>query len=334
MQSYLIDTYGVNRKKRTSNPQVSVNSSNSNPFAAPIVAVVADQQAGRSIFDRIIPGSSNPSVGFGQQINPNQSQQSIFGGGGDNSQFRQSAAATNSQSIFGGSTQVANSIGFGQTATNSSQNSFFKLPQLGNQPPASDPPTTSIFGGGAPAQPQQAATTNIFAQANAAFQQTPSVFGGNSAFQTNTNVFAQNPLQPPPTYPQADQPSNPFQQQANIFNQPQANQQPSQQGFGQSQPENIFQVAKPNDVFGNLGTVAVHASQNNVFGGTTTGQQQMPQQRNVFGQQQLSQNQSAGVEVMYSKMEALTAEALEAFNANEFILGSVPTAPPPRELCF
>jgi nucleoporin-like protein 2 len=69
-----------------------------------------------------------------------------------------------------------------------------------------------------------------------------------------------------------------------------------------------------------------------------------PQQAvsNVFGNstpfeapaQQQSQNQPSQLsDSVYTKMENLTKQQLDAFQADRFDLGNIPTCPPPREMC-
>ncbi|KAG4066761.1 hypothetical protein HA402_012828 [Bradysia odoriphaga] len=236
-----------------------------------------------------------------------QTQNSVFGAA---PAFSNPIQPTKPSGLFGTGSM------FGQAATPSGL--FGQSNQPANQPVNSGNLFSSF---GASAQPQAQSqglfgtTTNenksIFGQSTNSNQ---SVFGANQQ-QANQNTNSnQSPFG-------ANQSSNIFAQQQgttqNVFGVPQE-QQPSIFGQTNTAAPNIFQnqsnAAAGSNIFQNQSNVPAVGS---VFGGS------------VFGQQAAEQvNHSA-----YSKMEDLKPEDLQWFNAPNFVLGAIPTVPPPKELC-
>ncbi|XP_037048842.1 nuclear pore complex protein Nup98-Nup96-like [Bradysia coprophila] len=243
-----------------------------------------------------------------------QTQNSVFGAA---PAFSNPIQPTKPSGLFGTGSM------FGQAATPSGL--FGQSNQPANQPVNSGNLFSSF---GASAQPQTqsqglfgAANENksIFGQSTNSNQ---SVFGANQQ-QINQNTSSnQSPFGANPQ--QANQSSNIFanalQQQGNtqnVFGVPQE-QQPSIFGQSNTAAPNIFQnqsnASTGSNIFQNQSNVPAVGS---VFGGS------------VFGQQAVEQvNHSA-----YSKMEDLEPEDLQWFNAPNFVLGAIPTIPPPKELC-
>lgn len=195
-------------------------------------------------------------------------------------------------------------------------------------------------------QPSQ---PSVFAQNN-----TPSVFGQNNAFtqpadpaksifaQASQNVFQnQNANQPPSIFgmPQNAPP------QPSIFGQPaQPVPQSAQSIFAQA-TQNVFAqqppLPPPQNVFNtqnaqNTATsIFASASQNTPFNTPQPGS--VP--TNVFQQAQISGGFTANMQQVadsgvYSKVEDLTPEDLEAFNSEDFKMGFIPEMPPPQTLCI
>lgn len=95
-------------------------------------------------------------------------------------------------------------------------------------------------------------------------------------------------------------------------------------------PPNPFGPAIASRPFGNATTQPAPAS--SIFG--TFG---IPaQQQQTFGSNPFQQAQQTRPtdETLYSKIEALSEEVRNWFNADHFDLGCIPTSPPPRELCI
>ncbi|XP_014361380.2 nucleoporin NUP42 [Papilio machaon] len=152
----------------------------------------------------------------------------------------------------------------------------------------------------------QTAAKSIFAEANQA------TFG-----PTNTNIFATNETVPKSLFAQETQKifgPTPTNNPVNIFASATQNIFGPTESVGQnvfaSQPSvNVFQKPdQPSDVF-------ERKEPQNVFS-------------NVFEQN------SNTIDNIYSKLEDLSNDELEAFKSNEFKLGFIPELPPPKELCF
>ena len=261
-------------------------------------------------------------------------------------------------------TQGASNIFGGGFSSNPTGGSIFGGSTGGNQQ------NSGIFGGGgaatsggnifAQAQPQQPSSgQNIFGMSSTFTQpqtqtsifNSTSTFGGNSVTPQTSSIFAQ----PPATtnvFQQTQQPpqGNIFQQQpsGNIFSQQQQTQQnpfpaaptASQGVFGSSPFAPVPQQQPPTNVF---------AAQMNLTPDPTSASPfiQVPQQQpaSIFaptptqtpfgGSQQPmpSQAQTQFTDSAYTKMDQLTKEQLDAFQANTFELGKIPTCPPPKEFC-
>ncbi|XP_055296449.1 uncharacterized protein LOC129565509 isoform X2 [Sitodiplosis mosellana] len=284
-----------------------------------------------------MPQSTNQSSGlFGAQAqsNPVFGGSASFGIQGKTGLFGQASASlgqANTGNIFGQSVQAP---AFGapqpQQQTNLFGNANQNQPQslfVGQQKTmqAADNPFAAVA---------QSSNTNIFGQSQmqqqqpSPFQNSASVFGGNQ----NTNNFGgnasmvfsgaaqavphQNPLLPTPTQPPSLQ-----QQQQNIFGansfsaQPTA---PAQTPFGGA-GGNAFQSAQPQQqppiqpLFG-----APAQQQQNIFGAVGATAQQPAQQSKT----------------LYTPMDSLSQEEIEAFNSNTFDISKIPTKPPPMELCI
>lgn len=241
-----------------------------------------------------------------------------------NSGFEGSSAAT---SIFRSAVQ-GTSV-FGQNAKNSSssvfgQNTANTNPSVFGQNTANT--SQSIFG-----QSQPDTKPSVFAQ------NTNSVFGQNSVFdQKPSNAFG-----------------SPTDSAKSIFA------QATQNVFGPSPPSNVFAPANPDpaksifaqasqSVFNtnqaqpasNAASVFNTASQS-AFGKTNDPFNQ--QQNDPFNQQQTSPFGKPAQNVfqvqtdessVYSDINDLSPEEVEAFKADDFKLGFIPELPPPRSLCF
>lgn len=171
-------------------------------------------------------------------------------------------------------------------------------------------------------QPQQ----GLFAQASQAMQQQQQqVQPQQNLFsmpaqqqQTGQNIFASSTQQTQNIFAQAVQQQQQQQQQisSNIFQQNQPNtasqQQPNTNLFQQNQPlSNPQQIQTQQPAAGTF--------------------QQIPMQmQNTAGQ--TDNNSLQPTSPLYSRLEDLTAEEMEAFKADCFVPGKIPFNPPPREL--
>lgn len=309
--------------------------------------------------DLSAPTSQNSNV-FGGNTN---NVGSIFGGttGSFTGQaFGGSGASTN---IFGSTQNQSNIFGTSNTSGNLGGNIFAKpTPAPGNgnifgQSTLTQPQSNSIFGGSAifgggggnsmfnsVNQQQSTAGGSIFggtsgvaSTGNIFTQQAQSVFGQTSQ---NSNAFA-GAAQPisnnAPFAAPATTPANIFG--TSTFGTPTVTQQQSvpfstfgQQSmspFGQSMPaqsqqtsQNLFLPAPQ------VAQVAPTPVSQSPFGGF--------QSSSVFGTPAVSNSSTVVVSqspTLYSRIENLTKEQLDAFKADRFELGKIPTVPPPRELC-
>lgn len=282
------------------------------------------------------PANSQTNSMFGGQQQQQQQQTNpVFGGGASfgmqakTGLFDQANAAmaqtTTSGNIFGQNVQAP---AFGAPA----QSSLF-----GN---ASQDQTQSIFGGVTQQQQQtmqtqdnpfaavaQSATTNIFGAAQmqqqpqpqqqaTPFQSTANTFGANTnmgmgqplfgvANQTSQMNAAPSPAQAPAQTLQ--------QQQQSIFGTNNFSAQPTQLPFG----GNAFQNAQeqPNSQAPMIGGQSQPNS--NVFGAATAAAAPIQQSK-----------------TLYTPMESLSQDEIDAFNNNTFDLSKIPTKPPPMELCI
>lgn len=297
-------------------------------------------------------GSSTTNNFFGQKSAFGSSGTSVFGGQGAfsgntaSSSFGTSSFGQPSASPFALSqiaqptdTPKQSSI-FGASQFQQTQNSIFgAAPAFANpiQPTKpsglfSSPSTNSIFG-----QSQPAPSTGLFGQpANNPNQPVNSGFSGFSSFATptpstqpqqqslfgapteNKSIFGQNATSNQSLFGTNQQQIG---QSSNIFANALAQQQNSTQnvfGVQQQQQHNIFGQSNSNtggsNIFQNQANAAA-TSGGSIFGGNSG-----------FDQPQVS-------DTAYSKMEDLSAEDLQRFTDNAFVIGNIPTVPPPRELC-
>lgn len=200
---------------------------------------------------------------------------------------------------------------------------------------------------------QPASHASVFSQNN-----TPSVFAQNNAFaspdpaksifaQATQNAFQnQNQSQAPSIFgPGPISPS----QQTSMFAQPDTTSSIFAQPDATAQSIFASQNAQPtHNVFNAQNTASsifAHASQSvfapsqqtpfhqppsdnplaNVF--------QKPVTQSVFGGQNVFQQAVVDTGI-YSKIEDVSAEDMEAFNAEEFKMGFIPDIPPPQSLCI
>lgn len=314
-----------------------------------------------NVFGGLQSTSSSMDAGniFGGQptasnnIFQSQTQTSIFGGSKD---LQQPSAVSNFS--FSLSQQTAKSSVFGSAQPTSPQVSLFGAPQSAQQQ-QQQPMGNSIFGG----QP-----TNTFADTSSIFgttqiqqqpQQTSSPFASSMS-----SIFTQS--QPAPgqgIFGSPQQPPQPTQ----IFGQPTAQLAPSfgqpttvqSQPFGQPSTGNVFGGFQPqSDPMQQQQNVFSHApvvQSNNVFGVQQSAPHQVPQTQavapqpssSIFQIQQPNANQQSPFsanpfqtpavpvdERTYSKIESLSAEEIQAFQAPTFELGKIPLKPPPKEFCI
>ncbi|KXJ83628.1 hypothetical protein RP20_CCG004049 [Aedes albopictus] len=234
---------------------------------------------------------------------PNQSAANIFGSAGTATLGQQQPASSSvfgGPAVFGGSgSSLFSSVGQPQTAA--AGGSIF----------GSTTGATAATSGNLFAQPfggqQQSQSQNLFAQAQPQAQSAGSPFTVAPA-----PAAASNPFGSPFSASAAPQQSL-FQQQATTAPPPfgQAVQPSSQQSLFLPAPQPTTTTQSP---FGSAPTAGT-------FGAAAT--QQAPAM--------VAPSQSATI---YSRVEDLTKEQLDAFAADRFELGKIPTAPPPREMCM
>lgn len=241
-------------------------------------------------------GASQGSKVFGAQANFSNPSASIFGGGSS------AAQPTSGASIF------------------SQPTSAFGAPAPSN-----------VFG--VQSQPIAAAqSSNIFGQPSTT-QQSSTIFGAPPV-DNNTNIFGNN--------------------NASMFGAPPSQATNSTNVFGQPAPD---VAAPPNNPFGvqpptafGVPTQPPAASNGNAFGNNYQSPFGAPQQptNSVFGNTSISnsspfQNSNQMTTAMgavdpmeecfYTKKELLLADELSAFDADTFDLATIPSRPPPREMC-
>lgn len=143
--------------------------------------------------------------------------------------------------------------------------------------------------------------------------------------QANQNVF------------QGSQPTNVFQSQnqaKSIFSQATQNVFGSQTNF-----------AAQNNAASLFASAAQRVSHNNVFDSQMSSSPMITNNvsqtserpaSNVFGvvSSNFDQNSNNEDTLYYSKLEDLSADAIEAFNSEDFKLGYIPELPPPKSLCI
>ncbi|CAO1313482.1 unnamed protein product [Diamesa serratosioi] len=329
-----------NKSGDTKAPVVSAQSSNvfantsnlvqSNPFQTQQPQIPTNQMSTGNIF-----GASSSTFGssttagniFGQ---PQQQQQpstaSIFG------------------TSFSNPAPSGNIFGAPSTNTTSSSFSFVQAAPQNSMLGISAPTTNSIFGG------SSTNTSNPFAAApfNQP-QQQPTFATQQSTFGVQQPAFTSQLSQPLFAAPQSQQQHSIFStpgfapQPTNVFNsQPTM---PSNPFMSQSQaplvpqqnapPQNIFNMAQQDPGIPPASIFSIQQPQQ---------QQQQQQQQNPFAgsvfsqtQQQQQQQQKSSEsydESNYSKIEDLLPQELEAYQAEPFIVGNIPTAPPSRSMCL
>lgn len=294
------------------------------------------------------PSAMNAGSIFGGQpaasnIFQSPTQTSIFGGVKE-----QQPAPVTSNFSFSLGQQAAKPSVYGSALPTSPQSSIFGASQATPQQPMG----SSIFGGQAtntfgassifgstPIQPQQPQPTSspfsssIFAQSQPAGS---GIFGSPQQPPQQSQMFGQPATHPAPSFIQ------PAAQQIQPFGQPATG---SVFGGFQPQPDSMQQ----NSVFGQASVVP----SNNVFGVQQPAPQAVPvpqmqpaasgsifqiQQPNVsqktpFGTNPFLTQAEPVDERAYSKIEDLTTEEIQAFQAPTFELGKIPLKPPPKQLC-
>uniref|UniRef100_A0A0A1WRI6 Nucleoporin NUP42 n=1 Tax=Zeugodacus cucurbitae TaxID=28588 RepID=A0A0A1WRI6_ZEUCU len=291
---------------------------------------------------------------FSQQL---QKPVSVFGGGGtQGSLFGQTQTNTGiSGGLFGQTPQATGNL-FAQTTPQQQQTQptanvglFAQQPQTGSlfgqQNQTQTAPGGNLFNQNI--QQQQPNGGNIFAQAMQSQQQQPtagfplfqankpqtnSVFGQQSVFaqQSTGGMFGQMA---------ANTPAN---NANNLFTQP-VNTTDTNGVFKNTQ--NIFaqamqqQQQTPQNMFSQAAQNSAPAQTPSGFFQQNVQSQQMTNQHTAFGQQMGVNNASLPLlqspvvsSSVYSKLEDLTTEDIEAFKADTFTPGRIPNVPPPREL--
>lgn len=257
-----------------------------------------------------------------------QQQQLQFGGGATfGSQvktglFGQANASmgqtTNASNIFGQNVQTpfgaptAQTNPFGSTPQNQTQSLFGSAGQQQQSMQGQDNPFAAAA---------QSATTNIFGAAQMQQQQASpfqnaatATFGGNSNMNMGQSLFGAANQTNQMNAAQAQNPAQTLQQQqqsifgSNTFSAP-----PAQPPFGGS----MFQQAReaqnpPPPMYG--GQTLQNSS---LFGGTAAATAPIQQSK-----------------TLYTPMELLSPDEIDAFNNNTFDISKIPTKPPPMELCI
>jgi hypothetical protein len=239
---------------------------------------------------------------------------SIFGGAPQNQ-----PQAPQSSSIFGQQPAAQSNI-FGQNSFAPS-NPAPSASIFGAQQPQQ--PSASIFGGTQTIQQPQAAQ-NVFGSFNSPQapqqQQQQSIFGAT----TTGNIF-QQPAQQQSPFGQIQSPqTQTVQPSSNIFGasmmtQPAPQPVPSQNVFAIQEPQNPMQQQQQQSG-GSLFTIQQPTTN-------------MPAQ--TFGGNPFQQQVAPSIsETTYSKLEDLTPEEIQQFQAAEFSMGQIPLKPPPQNFCL
>uniref|UniRef100_A0AAG5D8L4 Nucleoporin NUP42 n=1 Tax=Anopheles atroparvus TaxID=41427 RepID=A0AAG5D8L4_ANOAO len=296
-----------------SNPFASVGSNGSSAPTSSIFGAASSGNAFGTGFGTNAAGAVPGTTGglFAQAA---QASGNIFG----------SPAASTAGNIFTkpGQSQPQSNI-FGMAQPSQPTNSMFGGPAVlggGLFGSVQQPVSTPLFGAVAP-QPNASSGSNIFAkpaQAPNAFGQpaTGGAFGGG-------NMFGSPAVSATPAAGFGAVAAQP-QQGAGLFN---------SVSFGTNQPSTPFgqfgaslQTAAPANVSSQNLFLPAPTAAPSPFGA--------PVGSSAFGspapQPSEAIQQSA---TMYSKLEELTPELISAFKAQEFVLGQIPTVPPPKELC-
>ncbi|CAD6998866.1 nucleoporin NUP100/NSP100-like [Ceratitis capitata] len=206
-------------------------------------------------------------------------------------------------------------------------------------------------------QQQQPNSGNIFAQTMQSQQTQP--ISGFSSFQVNkpnqtTSVFGQqqnafgqqnaNMFSNMNTNPSGNNANNLFAQALNsvdtsgVFKNSNSATIPAQNIFAQTvQQQQQQQQQMPTNMFAQSSQSSTAMQPPNGFFQQNMQSQQMPNQQNLFAQTMGGNNtgllQSPVISSsVYSKLEDLSPEDIEAFKAETFTPGRIPNVPPPREL--
>ncbi|XP_067622740.1 uncharacterized protein [Eurosta solidaginis] len=350
------DTAGLFSKPATTavginNHHVSTNNTGNvfgNVTASPAVGIFT---GGHTAFNQTSPASA-----FSQQTSkPN----AIFGAGSTQSALFAQAHKnmSNIGGLFGQSPQASNGVFALQQQTQSSVNSgLFGQQQAHQSQPISGgslfapnqaqdggnifnqtqsvPNAGNVFAQGI--QIQQTQNPSVFPVYQTNKQQTLSVFEQQNAEQNSSSIFGQIAATAPVTNT-----TNIFGQAlgklstSGDFNSPNATSMPTQNIFAQ----NLQHQQTPANMFSHQAQATHQASSSFFQQNSQSSQPQHPQPQTSFGQQLLSHNSSQPLlqssvvsSSVYSKLENLTAEEIDAFKADIFTLGKVPNVPPPREL--
>lgn len=201
--------------------------------------------------------------------------------------------------------------------------------------------------------------SNTFGQLNAEEKNTfGSRFGGeNTMNSASTGLFGNANSSFMAQSVQQESPPNPFevQSKSSIIAQQSPEEGPppfsmqsspsiGSMGFVNHLPQQpIFQL-QSSDIFGNIGKQASQAAvpnfgtqspyPNSILSGLPNNILTMGAPIAFGSTNQHQSNISISMdEALYSKIDELTPKHLAAFKANEFILGQIPNAPPPKEFC-
>lgn len=339
--------------------------SNTNPFGLNNMPTNnmsnASDLFGKSAFSNQNQISTSNNI-FGTQ-NQASNSQSIFGGGNS------SGFPSNSQNIFSSAANMAPSSNI--FATENKTSSIFQN-QNQNQSVFGNTPTPGIFDkpsmeadtpfntfGQQPNQTQNYGSGNSNIFGNTPQQQQP------QPQQLSNNIFANSPF----ANPQASSFYNTTQQQQappaqNIFGNLPQQQNSAQNPFGvsnqnmfsissqqpqpqQQQPQQLQQQQPGQQTLSSSNPINHSAS---IFGNSNyNNPNPITSQQTPFGcnlsknntvypplqqhQQSLPQYQYTDPSV-YSKIEELTEEQKNVFSSDSFDLSSLPTVPPPKEMCF
>lgn len=339
----------------------TANSNSMNLFGAQSSTNTGGSLFGGSSFSN----TNNPST-FG---NTNQTA-SLFGGSGTGatsgpfsqqtnaSPFALSAANNQPNSLFGGQQQQQSNPVFGGGATFGMQvktglfaqaNSTMGQTSSGNifgqnvQTPAFGAPAQINLFGSAPQNQAQSIFGGVGQQQQQTMQTQDNPFAAVAQSGT-TNIFGGAQMQQ--QQPQA----TPFQSAANTFG-ANTNMSMGQSLFGGTNQPNQMNVApalaqvpaqapaqslqqQQQSIFGTTNFSAQPAQ--TPFGGNAFQNAQEPQ-KNVFGVAATAAAPAPPVQqskTLYTPMESLSQDEIDAFNNNTFDISKIPTKPPPMELCI
>ncbi|GAB0087869.1 hypothetical protein DMENIID0001_022230 [Sergentomyia squamirostris] len=287
----------------------------------PAQSIFNQNQQTNSIFKPAQLSAVQPASGgniFTQSMQQ-QPQQSAFGG-----QSAFSSTTNAASSIFGGGFSNTNTQPMSTESLFGGANATSVFGQNQNASVfAQNPPT---FGQNSQNPPAFGQTPSVFGQTHSQFGQpvvAPPSFTAQTAPQS---VFGQPPQPAPPVQPQpmsVFSPTNPpQQQQQNVFQA--VSQSPGQQSVFAMTPAQEQANPPVSSVFATPSPYEASnpATRTSVFSPAT----------NAFAPADSSQK-SANQAYLYSKLEDLTPEQLQAFQADTFEMGKIPTVPPPVDLC-